>query len=81
MRFDALDHLRLRVRRFVLLVVSEAAIADQIDQRVAPELAPEIDGEVHGGDAGVHVLPDRGKLDHDVFSATNLAICSFVGSA
>ena len=47
---------RLRVRRLVLLVVAEAAIADQVDEHVAPERAPEIDREVHRGDARVDVV-------------------------
>ena len=47
MALDALVHLRLRVRGLVLFVVAEAAVADQVDQHVAAELAAEIDREVH----------------------------------
>ena len=37
---DPLDHQRLRVRRVVLLVVAEAAVADEIDHEVVAELGP-----------------------------------------
>ena len=53
---DALVHLRLRVRRLVGLVVTEAAIADDVDDRVAPKAAAEVDGETDGGDARLHVV-------------------------
>ena len=56
MILDPLGHLGLRVRRLVLLVVTETPVADQIDEHVASERAPKIDGEVHGGDARVDVV-------------------------
>ena len=37
---DLGDHQRLRVRGLVLLVVAEAAVADEIDDDVPPELLP-----------------------------------------
>ena len=49
-------HLRLRVRRLVLLVVSESAVADEIDEHVAAERAPEVDREMDGRDARVDVV-------------------------
>ena len=40
MRLDRLDDERLRVRRLVLLVVAEAAVADQVDDHVVSEALP-----------------------------------------
>ena len=56
MRLDALVHAGLRVCRLVRLVVSEAAIADQIDDDVVTEAAPEIDREMDGRDTRVDVV-------------------------
>ena len=56
MGLDPLDHRRLRVGRLVLFVVTETTIADQVDERVAPELPAEIHGEMHRRDAGVDVV-------------------------
>ena len=47
---------RLRVGGLVLLVVAEAAVADQVDQRVAAEALAERGGQPHGRDAGLHVV-------------------------
>ena len=57
---DLVVHQRLRVRGLVGLVVAEAAVADQVDHRVAAELAPEPHRQPDRGDArldvvGVHV--------------------------
>ena len=57
---DRLRHERLRVRRFVLLVVTEAAVADEIDDHVVPEALAEGHRQPrrrHGGlrVVGVHV--------------------------
>ena len=57
---DLLDHQRLRVGRFVLLVVPEPAVADEIDHDVLAEAAPVRHREPGGGDrrlgvVGVHV--------------------------
>ena len=41
MRVDLLDHQRLRVRGLVLLVVTEAAVADEVDDDVLAE-APAV---------------------------------------
>ena len=49
-------HLRLRVRGLVGLVVTEAAVADQVDQHVVAELLPERVGEPDGRDAGGDVV-------------------------
>ena len=40
MRVDLLDHQRLRVRRLVLLVVTEPPVADEVDDDVLAEAAP-----------------------------------------
>ena len=56
MRLDLLVHRRLRVRRLVLLVVAEAAIADQIDHHIARETLAEFLGKMHGGDARIDVV-------------------------
>ena len=44
---DPLDHERLRVGRLVLLVVAEAAVADDVDHEVVAELRPVGEGEPH----------------------------------
>ena len=53
---DQLVHLRLRVGGLVGLVVAEAAVADQVDERVAAEGLAEVGGEPHGRDAGLDVI-------------------------
>jgi hypothetical protein len=57
---DLVVHERLGVAGLVGLVVAEAAVPDQVDHRVAAELAPEAHREADGVDArldvvGVHV--------------------------
>ena len=59
-RLDALDLQRLRVRGLVGLVVAEAAVADEVDQHVAPEALAERHRQAHRAAArvdgvGVHV--------------------------
>ena len=56
MVLDLRVHERLGVGRLVGLVVAEAAVADQVDQRVAPEALAEAHRQPHGGDAGLHVV-------------------------
>ncbi len=56
MILDSLGHLRLRVRRLVLFVVTEATVTDEVDERVASEGAAEVDRQMHGGDARVDVV-------------------------
>ena len=60
MASDARSHQRLRVRRLVLLVVSETPVADEVDDDVVAEAPPEREREPYGGDrsfgiVGVHV--------------------------
>ena len=50
LRCDLRDHQRLRVRRLVLLVVPEAAVADEIDDDVVAELLPVGEREAHRRD-------------------------------
>ena len=56
MLLDRLVHLRLGVRGLVGLVVTEPAIADQVDQHVVAELLPERERQPHRADAGRHVV-------------------------
>ena len=53
---DPLVHERLRVGGLVGLVVAEAPVADEVDERVAPEGLAEGVGQADGGDAGLHVV-------------------------
>ena len=52
-RLDALDLQGLRVGGLVGLVVAEAAVADEVDQHVAPEALAERHRQAHGAAAGV----------------------------
>ncbi len=56
MRVDLLDHQRLRVGGLVLLVVTEAAVADEIDQDVLAEAAPVGHRQPHGGERRLRVV-------------------------
>ena len=56
LRLDRRVHLRLGVGGLVGLVVSEAPVADQVDQHVVAELLAEGEREPHGADAGGHVV-------------------------
>ncbi len=56
MLLDHLVHLGLGVGRLVGLVVTEAAVADQVDQHVMAELLPERERKPHRRDAGLHVV-------------------------
>ena len=49
MSLDLRDHERLRVRRLVLLLVTEAPVADEVDDDVVAELLPVGEREPHGG--------------------------------
>jgi len=49
-------HHGLGQRRVVQLVVTMTAIADEVDEGVAPELLPVADGEPRGLDGGVRVV-------------------------
>ena len=53
---DPLVHERLRVGGLVGLVVAEAPVADQVDQRVAVEGLAEGVRQADGRDAGLHVV-------------------------
>ena len=53
---DPLDHQRLRVRRVVLLVVAEAAVADEVDHEVVAELGPVGEREPDGGERRLGVV-------------------------
>ncbi len=53
---NRLRHQRLRVRRLVLLVVAEAAVADEVDDDVVAEALPEGKCETHGRDGGLRVV-------------------------
>ena len=54
MRVDLLDHQRLRVRGLVLLVVTEAPVADEVDHDVLRRSAAPIrHREPHRGDRGL----------------------------
>ena len=53
---DHLVHLGLRVGRLVGLVVAEAPVADEVDDRVVAELVAEGEGEAHRADAGGDVV-------------------------
>ncbi len=67
MRGDLLVHDRLGERRIVELVVTVAAIADEVDEDVLLERLPERDREarrVHGGFRIVAVHVEDGRLDH-----------------
>jgi hypothetical protein len=56
MLLDLVVHERLRVAGLVGLVVAEAAVADQVDHRVAAELPPESHRQLDGVDACLHVV-------------------------
>ena len=56
MLLDHLVHLRLGVGRLVGLVVTEAAVTDQVDQHVMPELLAEREGQANGRDAGGDIV-------------------------
>jgi hypothetical protein len=56
MILDPLDHFWLRVGGLVLLVVTEAPVTDQIDERIASERAAKIDDQVDCGDARFDVV-------------------------
>ena len=53
---DPLVHERLGVGRLVGLVVPEAPVADEVDERVAVEGLAEGVGQADGRDAGLHVV-------------------------
>jgi len=53
---DLLDHQRLRVRGLVLLVVAEAAVADEIDHDVLAEAPAVGHHEPHRGDRRLGVV-------------------------
>ncbi len=53
---DLLDHQRLGVRRLVLLVVTEAAVADEVDQHVLAEAAAVGERQPHRGDRRLRVV-------------------------
>ena len=53
---NPLDHQRLRVGRVVLLVVAEAAVADEIDDEVVAELRPVGEREPDGGERRLGVV-------------------------
>ena len=53
---DRLGHERLRVRRLVLLVVAEAAVADEVDDDVVPEALAERHREPRGRDGGLGIV-------------------------
>ena len=55
-RVDLLDHQRLRVRGLVLLVVAEAAVADEIDHDVVAEAAAVGHRQAHGRDRRLGVV-------------------------
>ena len=56
MLLDHLVHLGLGVGGLVGLVVAEAAVADQVDQHVVPELLAERERQPDGADAGGDVV-------------------------
>ena len=56
MLLDLLVHLGLRVSGLVGLVVSEAPVADQVDQDVVAELLAEGERQANRADAGCHVV-------------------------
>ncbi len=53
---DLLDHQRLRVRRLVLLVVTEAAVADEVDHDVLAEALTVGHREADGRDRSLRVV-------------------------
>ena len=53
---DLLDHERLRVGGLVLLVVAEAAVADEVDDDVVAEAAAIGERQAHGRDRGLGVV-------------------------
>jgi len=53
---DALVHVWLRVRRLIRFVMTKAAIADEVDQRVTMEPSSIFDGEMHGGNGRFDVI-------------------------
>ena len=53
---DRAVHDRLRVRRLVALVVPVLAVAPQLDERVAVEALPEVDGEIDDLADGLGIL-------------------------
>jgi len=56
MILDPFDHFGLRIGRFVLLVMTETPVTDQIDERIASERAAKIDDQVDCGDARFDVV-------------------------
>ena len=56
MRVDLLDHQRLRVRRLVLLVVTEPPVADEVDHDVLAEAAPVRHRQPGGGDRRLGIV-------------------------
>ena len=57
MGLDQRVHLRLRERRLVRLVVTEAPVADHVDDDVLVELLAEREGELDDPHAGLGVVP------------------------
>ena len=55
-RRDLRDHQRLGVRGLVLLVVAEAAVADQVDDDVVAEFLPESHRQPDRGDRGLGIV-------------------------
>jgi hypothetical protein len=53
---DLLRHERLRVRGLVLLVVTEASVADEIDDEVVPELLAVGESEPRRGERGLRIV-------------------------
>ncbi len=53
---DRVRHERLRVRGLVLLVVAEAAVADEVDDDVVPEALAEGHREPRGRDGGLGIV-------------------------
>ena len=53
---DLLDHQGLCVRRLVLLVVPEPAVADKVDHDIAGKQAPERRREPDGRDRGLGIV-------------------------
>ena len=53
---DRRGHQRLRVRRLVLLVVTVAPVADEVDDDVVPEAAPEREREPDRRDRSLRVV-------------------------
>src|ERR1700680_768574 len=56
MSLDALVHFGLRVGWFVRLIMSEAAVSNEIDERVAMKAAAILNGQVNGCHRRFHVI-------------------------